>query len=96
MPTPIRVGIREAKANLSKLLKEVRRGNEVIITARGVPVGRIIPARREDLPVEERIRELEERGVIEPPRPAGAGEYFLPLPIPGNLARRILQEDREG
>lgn len=92
----IRVGIREAKAGFSKLLREVRRGTEVIITERGIPVGRIIPVRRGDLPVEERVKELERRGLIEPPRPAAAGEEFLPLPIPGDLAQRMLQEDREG
>ncbi|MCL6613891.1 MAG: type II toxin-antitoxin system prevent-host-death family antitoxin [Firmicutes bacterium] len=96
MAAPIKVGIREAKAGLSKLLKEVRRGTEVIITVRGIPVGRIIPARRGDIPVEERLKELEGRGLIEPPRPASIGEEFLPLPIPGDLAQRMLQEDREG
>lgn len=32
-----RVGVREAKVNLSKLLREVQRGAEVIITDRGKP-----------------------------------------------------------
>ena len=96
MTAPIKVGIREAKAGLSKLLKEVRRGAEVIITVRGIPVGRIVPARGSDIPLEERLKELQGRGLIDPPGPAGAGEEFLPLPIPGELARRMLQEDREG
>jgi prevent-host-death family protein len=37
------VGIRDAKIHLSKYLKLVQQGTEVIITDRGRPVGKIIP-----------------------------------------------------
>lgn len=40
MPT---VGVREAKASLSRLLKLVTIGEEVIITNSGSPVARLIP-----------------------------------------------------
>jgi prevent-host-death family protein len=39
-----RVGIRELKANLSSVLRSVKAGNAVVITDRGRPVGRILPA----------------------------------------------------
>jgi prevent-host-death family protein len=39
----LRIGIREAKINLSKLLKNVQKGKEIIITDRGKPVGKIVP-----------------------------------------------------
>jgi prevent-host-death family protein len=37
------VGIHEAKTNLSKLLKNVEKGQEVILSRSGVPVAKIIP-----------------------------------------------------
>ena len=42
-------GIREARQNLSKLLDEVRKGREVVITDRGRPVARIVPPRGESV-----------------------------------------------
>lgn len=51
----INAGIREAKIHLSKLLKHVKNGNEVILTDRGRPVGKIVPLKTEELSLEERI-----------------------------------------
>ena len=47
----ISVGIREAKINLSKLLKRVMKGQEVVITDRGKPVGKVVPIPKEHLPM---------------------------------------------
>jgi len=48
---PVSIGIRDAKINLSKLLKDVQKGAEIIITDRNKPVGRIVPVSAvEDLP----------------------------------------------
>lgn len=38
------VGAFEAKTNLSKLLSRVRKGEEVVITHRGKPIARLVPA----------------------------------------------------
>lgn len=38
------VGIFEAKTRLSELVERVERGEEVIITRRGTPVARLVPA----------------------------------------------------
>lgn len=38
------VGAFEAKNNLAALLDEVERGDEVLITRRGKPVARLVPA----------------------------------------------------
>jgi prevent-host-death family protein len=43
-----KAGIREARQNLTALIDEVRKGHEVTITDRGVPVARLLPPRRED------------------------------------------------
>jgi prevent-host-death family protein len=39
-----RAGIREARHDFTSLLEEVRNGREVIITERGRPVARLVPA----------------------------------------------------
>lgn len=38
------VGAFEAKTNLSKLLSRVKKGEEVVITLRGKPIARLVPA----------------------------------------------------
>lgn len=42
------VGAYEAKTHLPRLLDEVAAGKSVIITKHGVPVARLVPARRQD------------------------------------------------
>jgi prevent-host-death family protein len=39
-------GVREARQNLSALLDEVKKGREVVITERGHPVAKLVPADR--------------------------------------------------
>ena len=41
------VGVHEAKTHLSRLLERVERGEEVVISRRGVPVARLVPVRTE-------------------------------------------------
>ena len=38
-------GIREARQDLTSLLDDVRKGREVVITERGRPVARLVPAK---------------------------------------------------
>jgi prevent-host-death family protein len=40
-------GIREARQGLSSLLKEVRKGREIVLTEHGRPVARLVPLRDE-------------------------------------------------
>ncbi|MBI4278605.1 MAG: type II toxin-antitoxin system prevent-host-death family antitoxin [Armatimonadetes bacterium] len=86
-------GVREAKARLSQMLQDVRRGREWIITARGKPVARLVPVARGGLSLEERIRRLEDAGIIEP-QPREVRDLPPPLPFPEGLAQLWLQEDR--
>ena len=44
----IEVGTFEAKTHLSALLEKVSQGQEVLITKRGEPVARLVPAQRSD------------------------------------------------
>ncbi|MEW6080444.1 MAG: type II toxin-antitoxin system prevent-host-death family antitoxin [Bacillota bacterium] len=89
-----RMGVREAKANFSRLLKRVQAGGEVLITDRDVPVAKIVPVDDEPLPLEKRLESMEKDGLIGPP-PRKRGKMPAPLPLPGGLAQRFLREERE-
>lgn len=91
---PRRTGVREAKARLSRLLRDVQRGKEWVITDRGKPVARLSPPSGSDLPLEERLRRLEDAGLIEPLR-RPARDLPPPLPLKKGLAQRWLKEDRD-
>lgn len=45
-PTPRTYNIHEAKTQLSKLLEQVERGDDVVIARAGVPVARLVPVAR--------------------------------------------------
>lgn len=88
------VGIRDAKMNLSKLLKLVQDGNEVLLTDRGKPVGKIVPVRPRSLALAARLKHLEERGIIERRNRKHMHKVPPPLPLEEGLAQKLLQEDR--
>ena len=90
-----RVGIRDAKMHLSKYLKMVQKGTEVIITDRGRPVGKIVPIQTKDLPIEDRIKRMEDQGLIEKKTGESRKRIPPPLPLPRGIALKFLQEDRD-
>ncbi|HWQ75054.1 MAG TPA: type II toxin-antitoxin system prevent-host-death family antitoxin [Syntrophomonas sp.] len=92
--TKMIVGIREAKMNLSRLLKEVQKGAEITISDRGVQIARLIPIEQDSLPLEKRIENLERNGLLDPP-PKNSRLLPPPLPLDEGLAQKFLQEDRD-
>ena len=91
----LNVGIREAKAILSKLLRMVKEGNEVVLTDRGRPVGKIVPVGRGVLSLASRIREMEDAGIVEPVIGKSRKRLPPPIPVDEGIAQRLLREDRE-
>jgi prevent-host-death family protein len=89
------VGIRDAKMHLSKYIKMVQQGAEVIITDRGRPVGKIISIQSRELPLDERIKRMENLGLIDPIDPNGLKKVPPPIPVPDGMAQKLLQEDRD-
>lgn len=94
-----RVGVREAKTNLGRLLSDVRRGATVTITDHGRDVARLVPVEEkpEQRSLDDRLREMVEAGLLEP---SGGTETFSSLPQPidtglGDIAQRMLREDRD-
>jgi prevent-host-death family protein len=88
-----RTGVREAKARLSQLLRDVQRGQEWVITERGRPIARLSPIAERSLSLADRVRRLEDAGLVEPLRREVRN---LPpvLPLREGLAQKWLQEDR--
>ncbi len=89
------VGIRDAKMHLSKYLKLVQKGTEVIITDRGRPVGRIVPIEAVDLSLEDRIKRMEDQGLIEKHSRKIRRSIPPPIPLADGIAQNFLQEDRD-
>ena len=86
------IGIREAKAQLSRLVSEAERGTEWVITDRGRPVAKLVPLDDGMAPVGHRLAKLEKWGWIGPP-----ASRAIPVSPPIRLhadPQRALQEDR--
>ena len=88
------VGIRDAKMHLSKFIKMVQNGSEIVLTDRGRPVGKIVPIQPEDLPVSVRIKKLEDMGILEALPQKKEKKLPLPIAVPNDIAQRMLKEDR--
>src|SRR5436853_7272364 len=87
-------GVREAKAHLSRLLRDVQQGREWIITERGTPIAKLVPIEKARLSLEARIRRLEDEGVIEPAS-REVRRRPPPLPIKDGLAQKWRQQHRD-
>ena len=84
------VSISDLKANLSRYLREVRRGGEVQVLDRGAPVARLVPATASD---DEGIRErLVATGLLRPGK-GGAVLESPPLTLSASISE-ALSEDR--
>ena len=71
--------ISQAKNHLSELLAGVKRGETVLILERNRPIARIVPIDASQQSGDERLAELERRGVIR--RAARPPRKTLPPPI---------------
>jgi prevent-host-death family protein len=84
----------DAKAKLSEILRRVREGDTVTISYRGKPVAEIRQIRQKPRTLDERIQELEERGVIVPT--AGRRGTLRPIARRPGALKRFLRERDEG
>lgn len=86
------VSVSDLKANLSRYLREVRRGGEIQVTDRGTPVARLVPAAHTE---DAHLSRLITSGVLR----AGQGDAAAvldepPLQIPISLSA-VLAAERE-
>lgn len=91
-----KVGSREFKNRQGYYLGRVRKGETLLVTARGKAVAKIEPITDNNpaiLKLEERLRELEAQGHLR----LGTRPFskFKPVPARGKPASRMIIEDRE-
>jgi len=90
------IGIREARINLSRLIRDVKGGMEIVITERGTPVARLIPAQGASLSLEERLKNYTSCGLIDL-CPHTVRQIDTPVEIPAGAEKQsITGEDING
>lgn len=87
------IGVREAKAQLSRLIADAKSGGEWVITEHGVPVAKLSPLADPEAPLAERISRLESWGWIEPEEDQPAAFVMQPERAEVDM-QALLQEDR--
>ncbi|MCY4474400.1 MAG: type II toxin-antitoxin system prevent-host-death family antitoxin [Chloroflexi bacterium] len=80
----------DAKAKFSEVMRRVRDGETVIVSYRGDPVAEIKPIKPPKTSMEERMAELERRGVLVPAREPRMG--FKPSAHRPGALKRFLEE----
>ena len=86
------VSIRELKSRLSHYLRLTRKGESVVITDRGVPIGRIVPMGQD---LDQRLAAMRETGQAQwSGRKLVHRKPVAKLSGPGSVAQLIV-EDRE-
>lgn len=90
--------VSKLKASLSEYLRQVKAGEEVLVTERGRPIAKLTPAAVSPL-LPQDLAELEKQGIIK----IGTGKLpknFWSLPRPkdpkGLVLKSLLQEREEG
>ena len=83
------VGIRELRADLSRWIKRVREGEEVLVTDRGKPVARIVPA--DGL---RKIDRLIAAGLIQPAPKPWRGPPPRPIKAKGTVSDLVAEQRR--
>jgi prevent-host-death family protein len=85
----VEVGIRELRADLSRLVKRVRAGEEIVVTDHGKAVARLVP-----FDGERRIDRLIREGLVLPaPRP-WRGKLPKPIEGAGPLSDIVIDDRR--
>jgi prevent-host-death family protein len=85
----VEVGIRELRADLSRFVRRVREGEEIVVTDRGRAVARLVPVDGERT-IDRLIRE----GLVIPaPRP-WRGKLPEPIERAGPLSDIVLEDRR--
>ncbi|MDX2194337.1 MAG: type II toxin-antitoxin system prevent-host-death family antitoxin [Gemmatimonadales bacterium] len=92
--------VSSAKNKLSALLREVRNGQVIYITDRGVPVAKLTPVG--EMPgVTPQMIDLAQRGLLVLPKRSERLPELLRVPLPGpvdgpSVVEILLEERREG
>lgn len=91
------IGIRELKAQLSGALREVQRGEVILVTDRGRVIAELRTpgsAPPSDNPANRALARLASAGHLRVAEPTGPGYHASPLKARAGTARHLLDEDR--
>ncbi|MGE0441451.1 MAG: type II toxin-antitoxin system Phd/YefM family antitoxin [Gemmatimonadales bacterium] len=91
------VGVRELKAHLSRILREVQLGDPVLVTDRGRVVAELRrpgPAARAESRVERALSQLAAEGALRLAEPSPDPYPVSPLALPEGTAQDLLSADR--
>jgi prevent-host-death family protein len=95
----MRVGLREANRNFSRLVRAVRQGTEVVLTERGRPIARLTPIMAEPTThkesAKELLRRLEADGLVRRATKSGSRRRFKPIKISGPPISQTIQDERD-
>lgn len=86
----IEVGVRDLKNNLSRHLKSVQAGGEVVVTDRGVPVARLTAIGAEV----DRLSELIASGLVRAPESASVRPLPKPIRTKGTVSDLVADQRR--
>ena len=85
----MQVGIRELRADLSRYLKQVHDGEDIVVTDRGVPVARIVPMNGQ-----RKIDRLIAAGLVEPAPKPWEGPPPRPVKAKGTVSDLVTEQRR--
>lgn len=83
------MGIRELCADLSRSIKQVHEGEDIVVTDRGVPVARIVPMNGE-----RKIDKLIAAGLVEPVPKKWDGPRPRPVKARGTVSDLVAEQRR--
>jgi prevent-host-death family protein len=83
------VGIRELRADLSRWLKRVQRGEEILVTDRGTPIARIVSANGRS-----KLDELIAAGLVTPAPNTGPRKAPTPIRTQGTVSDLVAEQRR--
>ncbi|RPI49249.1 MAG: type II toxin-antitoxin system prevent-host-death family antitoxin [Deltaproteobacteria bacterium] len=90
----ISAGIKDVKNNLSRFLVQVKAGEEVLITERGVPVARIVKENDGDKSIRAALGPLVQRGLIALPTRSILKDSISAIEVPGRPVSEMVIEGR--
>ena len=88
------VGVKELKDHLSRYLKLVKSGENILVTERGRVVARILPEGQAICTELQGLLEMAARGLVRLPRPGSDVQEFEPVEIRGQPLSSTVLEDR--
>ena len=90
----IKAGIKHVKNNLSRLLVQVKDGEEIVITKRGRPIARIVKENREGNNTRAALDGLAQEGLVTLPSRGITKDHVSAVKVPGKLVSEMIIEDR--